>query len=369
MARTISDFIKEEHRSFDEFPFTPIDALIFAEATYFQWEYILSNIWTAEWPYGASDSLFLGDMPDTRDLPVFGQYTADTPQNTKMIDAIRTNPRYSNVSISHFCARTDEKEEIQFAAMCFHLTDSLCYIAFRGTDGTWIGWKEDFQLSYRYPVSAQKEASRYISYLERELAPELEFYVGGHSKGGNLAIYGATGSTDAFKSRIRKIYSFDGPGFSFRLHDTDEYKKIAQKVEHLVPQSSFVGMLLTSAPGTKYISNRNLWLVQHSPFTWDIDSEDFVYVAKLDSNAQARIAAIHSWLDDLSYEDRESFTEMLYKIGTASGATNLFQPKVSWAKKMSYFIEATKATDSKSRARIMETLKLLFLMTRQQRRL
>lgn len=367
--RTIIDFINEERRSFDELPFTGIDALIFAEATYFQWEYILQNIWTPEWPYKTSDSLFLSDMPDTRDMPVFGQYTADTPKNIKMIDAIRANPRYSNVSISHFCARTDEKEQIQFAAMCFHLTDSLCYIAFRGTDGTWIGWKEDFQLSYRYPVPAQKEADRYISYLERELAPELQFYIGGHSKGGNLAIYGATGGTDAFKSRIRKIYSFDGPGFSFRLHDTDEYKKIAEKVEHLVPQASLVGMLLTSAPGTKYVSNKNLWLVQHSPFTWEIGENDFVYVSGLDRNAQARIAAIHGWLNDLSYEDRESFTEMLYKIGTSSGAKNIFQPKVSWAQKMSYIIEAAKATNSQSRARIIETLRLLILMSFQQRKL
>ncbi len=363
------DFIKKEQRSYDEFPFTAIDALIFAEATYFQWEYILQNIWTSEWPYKTSDSLFLSDMPDTRDMPVFGQYTADTPKNTKMIDAMRANPRFGNVSISHFCARTDEHEQIQFAAMCFHLTDNLCYIAFRGTDGTWIGWKEDFQLSYRYPVSAQKEASRYISYLERELAPETHFFIGGHSKGGNLAIYSATGSTDAFKSRIRKIYSFDGPGFSFRLHDTDEYQKIAERVEHLVPQSSLVGMLLYSAPGTRFISNRNLWLVQHSPFTWDIDDDDFIYVSNLDHNAQARIAVIHSWLDDLSYEDRESFTEMLYKIGTSSGATNIFQPKVSWTKKMSYIIEATKAIDSKARSRIVETLRLLVLLSFQQRRL
>ncbi len=367
--RNIMDFIKEEQRTFDEFPFTPVDALIFSEATYFQWEYILQNIWSAEWPYKNSDSLFLSDMPATQDMPVFGQYTADTPKNIKMIDAMRLSPRYCNVSISHFCARTDENEQIQFAAMCFHLTDTLVYVAFRGTDGTWIGWKEDFQLSYRYPVPAQKEAERYLAYLARELAPELTFAIGGHSKGGNLAIYAATGCVDALKSRIQNVYSFDGPGFSFHLHDTDEYKKIEDRVAHIVPQSSLVGMLLTSAPGTKYVSNRSLWLMQHSPFTWEIGENDFIFKPNLDKSACVRIAAIHSWLDDLSYEERENFTEMLYKIATASGATNIFQPKVGLTQRMSYIIDATKAIDSKARSKIIETIKLLFLMTIQQRRL
>lgn len=366
--RNILNYVEEERRSFAEFPFNPIDALVFAEATYFQWEYLLHNIWTAEWPYLISESAFLYDMPRANDMPLFGQYAADTANNIKLIDLLRESPRFREVSVSHLCARTNDREQIQFAAMCFHLPGDLCYIAFRGTDGTLIGWKEDFQLSYQYPVPAQEEAARYVSYLAKELAPGIRFHIGGHSKGGNLSIYAATSCADTIKSRILDIYSFDGPGFAFNLHETDEYKKIADHVHHLVPSSSFVGMLLQSAPGTKFIKNRALWLMQHSPFTWEVSEKDFDYASGWDKNAKVRIDAVNSWLDDQSFEDRKSFTEMVYHIATSSGASNIFRPESSWAVKMSHIIDATKAVDAKSRARLVETLRLIVLFSIRQKR-
>ncbi|MBP5492347.1 MAG: DUF2974 domain-containing protein [Clostridiales bacterium] len=365
---TILNYVEQETRSFSEFPFNPIDALVFAEATYFQWEYLLKNIWTPEWPYGVSTSMFFHEMPLSKDMPLFGQYAADTPNNLKMIDFLRVNPRFKDISVSHLCARTNDREQIQFAAMCFHLPGDLCYVAFRGTDGTLIGWKEDFQLSYQYPVPAQKEASRYLSYLAKELAPNIRFYIGGHSKGGNLSIYSATSCADVIKSRIERIFSFDGPGFSFNLHETDEYKKIAALVSHLVPVASFVGMLLSSAPGTRFINNKAIWLMQHSPFTWEIEESDFSYAASWDRNAEIRSNAVSSWLSDQSFEDRESFTEMLYRIATSSGASNIFRPDSSWSVKMSHIIDATKAVDAKSRARLVETMRILALFSFRQKK-
>ena len=366
---TILNYVEKEKRTFLDFPFNNIDALVLAEATYFQWEYPLHNIWTPEWPYNRSDSMLFSEMPKTSEMPLFGQYAADTPNNLKMIDILRKSPRYKDVSVSHLCARTNDREQIQFAAMCFHLPGDLCFIGFRGTDGTLIGWKEDFQLSYQYPVPAQEEAARYVRYLAHELAPNIKFYIGGHSKGGNLSIYSATSCADSIKSRILGIYSFDGPGFSFNLHETEEYKKIAEHVQHIVPSSSFVGMLLQSAPGTKFIENKALWLMQHSPFTWEVDTDDFKYCASgLDKNAQVRIGAVNSWLKDQSFEDREEFTEMLYHIATSSGASNIFRPDSSWALKMSHIIDATKAVDAKSRAKLIETMRLLVLLSFRQRR-
>ncbi|MBO4473996.1 MAG: DUF2974 domain-containing protein [Clostridiales bacterium] len=364
----ILNYVTDEQRSFDEFPFNNIDALVFAEMTYFQWEYLLKNIWTPEWPYKNPDSLFLHEMPKTADMPLFGQYAADTPNNLKMIDLLRTSKRYCNVSVSHLCARTNEREQIQFAAMCFHIPGNICYVAFRGTDGTLIGWKEDFQLSYQYPVPAQIEAERYLSHLAHEYAPDIRFYIGGHSKGGNLSIYSATSCNDAVKARILGVYSFDGPGFAFNLHDTDEYKKIGHLVQHLVPSSSFVGMLLQSAPGTRFITNKALWLMQHSPFTWEVEKDDFSYAPGWDKNAEKRIGAVNSWLVEQSFEDRKTFTEMCYNIAFSSGASNIFRPDSSWGVKMSHIIDATKAVDAKSRARLIETLRMLVLFSFRQKK-
>ena len=126
-------------------------------------------------------------------------------------------------------------------------------------------------------------------------------------------------------------------------------------------------MLLESARGTRFINNTALWLMQHSPFTWEIDVNDFSYASGWDKNAENRIGAVRTWLSDQSFEERESFTEMLYHIATSSGASNIFRPDSSWAVKMSHIIDATKAVDAKSRARIIETLRLLVLLSFKQK--
>lgn len=361
--KSILEYARNEQRTFDEFPFNAIDALIYAEATYFQWEYLLPNIWTQEWPYRLSDSMFLHEMPRTDEMPLFGQYAADTSKNMKLIDTLRLSRRFRNVSVSHLCAHTKASEEIQFAAVCFHMPDNICYVAFRGTDGTLIGWKEDFQLAYKYPIPSQEQASRYLNYLAQEMAPSTRFYIGGHSKGGNLSIYAAAECKDSIKERILGVYSFDGPGFSFNLSETEAYKAIADRVYHLVPSASFVGMLLQSAPGTRFIANHALWLTQHSPFTWEVGTDDFDYVPEWNRSAQTRIAAVNQWLDSIDYEEREAFVEMLYRIATSSGANNLFSPEDSWATRVGYIVDATRSMDGQSRARINETIKLLVLLT------
>ncbi len=363
---SILEYAQNEQRTFDEFPFNAIDALIFAEAAYFQWEYLLPNIWTPEWPYRLSDSMFLHEMPSASDMPLFGQYAADTPKNIKLIDLLRTSHRFRNVSVSHLCAHTKASEEIQFAALCFHMPDDLCYIAFRGTDGTLIGWKEDFQLSYKYPIPSQEQASRYVNYIAQEMAPETRFCIGGHSKGGNMAVFAATECRDSIKDRITDIYSFDGPGFSFKLFETEAYKRIADRVHHIVPSASFVGMLLENAPGTRFIQNRSLWLLQHSPFTWSVGIDDFEYVPQWNHSAKKRIDAVNQWLDEKDFKEREEFTEMLYRIATSSGAGNLFHPDDSWVTRAGYIFEATRSIDAQSRARINETIKLLVLFTLRQ---
>ena len=145
--------------------------------------------------------------------------------------------------------------------------------------------------------------------------------------------------------------------------ETEEYKKIGGIVHHLVPSASFVGMLLQSAPGTRFIKNKAVWLKQHSPFTWEVGEEDFDYEPGWDINAKNRIVAVNSWLADQSYEERKSFTEMLYHIASSSGAGNIFRPGSSWATKMSRILEATRAVDAKARGRLIETLKLMVLLS------
>ena len=60
-------------------------------------------------------------------------------------------------------------DEIQFAAMTVDLPDGTHIIAFRGTDGSLTGWREDFAMSFESPVPAQAAAQKY---LERHLTQD-----------------------------------------------------------------------------------------------------------------------------------------------------------------------------------------------------
>ena len=97
--------------------------------------------------------------------------------------------RYREVYLTCYRNELDEDERKQFAAVTFLLPDNSLFAAFRGTDDTLTGWYEDFQLSFLSPTPSQQAA---VSYLE-EVAGLFrgDIRLGGHSKGGNLALYAA----------------------------------------------------------------------------------------------------------------------------------------------------------------------------------
>lgn len=125
--------------------------------------------------------------------------------------ALAASPRFRNIQMLGYTEQFDAAEEKQFAAVCFQITPDLCYIAFRGTDSTLVGWKEDFNMAFKCPVPSQKTAVRYLTDAARHCRGKI--LVGGHSKGGNLAVYAAVKCSEDIQKRIERVYSHDGPGF------------------------------------------------------------------------------------------------------------------------------------------------------------
>ena len=126
-----------------------------------------------------------------------------------MLEMAETN-RFGNSVIRNYVNEIVTEAEQQFAAVEIVLEDGTSYVSFRGTDDTIIGWKEDFNLSTGV-VPAQERAVEYVRRVSENTSGMLR--VGGHSKGGNLAIYGAVMCKEAHE-KIMEVYSNDGPGFS-----------------------------------------------------------------------------------------------------------------------------------------------------------
>ena len=147
-------------------------------------------------------------LADLHRAEYFGDYFAgmwSEEDGLRLLAAAAASPRLRDVRVVGHVESTDVRAEKQFAAVTFRLTDDLSYVAFRGTDSTLVGWKEDFNLSFRCPVPSQVAAARYLADVAGRL--DGEFVVGGHSKGGNLAVYAAASVPADVGERITRVFS------------------------------------------------------------------------------------------------------------------------------------------------------------------
>lgn len=107
------------------------------------------------------------------------------------MDKLAKTQRYRGVTISNYMYKYDHDNESQFCAMTFSFGDWI-YVAYRGTDESLVGFKEDFNMCFSAPVMAQKDAVAYLRQVLNKYRDQ-EVYTGGHSKGGNLAVYSHVG--------------------------------------------------------------------------------------------------------------------------------------------------------------------------------
>ena len=110
-------------------------------------------------------------------------------QDVSLFQALGESRRFGGMALSDYVNHLDPTEEEQFSAVTVALGNGIRYLAYRGTDSTLVGWKEDFNMTFLIPVPAQREGLDYLNYVARKRRGAL--MLGGHSKGGNLAVYAA----------------------------------------------------------------------------------------------------------------------------------------------------------------------------------
>ena len=217
--------------------------------------------------------------------------------------------------------RVDENREMQFSATTFSLDSRMTFVAFRGTDDTIVGWKEDFNMSYRFPVPAQVEAARYLDRIAGQTTGPI--LVGGHSKGGNLAIYAATFCAPDIQPRIRRVWSNDGPGFFPEVLATPQYRAIRSRVCAVLPRSAIVGMILDSDSEAVIVESSAVGPLQHDGMTWQVMGPAFVRAAGLSRSSRQADRTFHSLVREMAPEQRREFTETLFSACKDLGARTL----------------------------------------------
>ena len=322
--RNMLDYARSRLERFDERGFCTVDSLILSWVAYTRLPAGDSDLAPARGWEGVR-------LADLHRAEYFGDYFAgmwSEEEGLRLLAAAAASPRLRDVRVVGHVESTDVRAEKQFAAVTFRLTDDLSYVAFRGTDSTLVGWKEDFNLAYRCPVPSQVEAARYLADVAGRVGGEL--VVGGHSKGGNLAVYAAASVPADVGGRITRGFSHDGPGFLPEFLSTGEFANVAPRIDKTLPQSSLVGMLLEQQEGFRVVKSNRLLIWQHDPFSWRVDGRDFVYLDDLAPDARYLDAAISAWLSSRTNEERERFIDTLYSVVEASRVRTTRELRADW---------------------------------------
>ncbi len=230
-------------------------------------------------------------------------------------------PRYRDLWITGYVNEVCSEREMQFSALTVTLPQHGYFVAIRGTDDTIVGWKEDFKLAYLEEVPAQRKAADYLDSLSLKDGDTL--YVGGHSKGGNLAVWGAVHASEKTQAAIKRVFCNDGPGFTEAMIKSEAYQRMSDRLTFLLPQSSLVGLLLANDNTYQIVKSRTLGLFQHDGLSWEVMGASFIRQEKLSGRGLRTDTVVRERIDSMSREEKRAFVEMMFEILESTGATTL----------------------------------------------
>lgn len=272
--------------------------------------------------------------------------------------------RFSDVFVTYYKEETSIKDTKQFAAVTFILPDNSLFVAYRGTDDSIVGWREDFNLSFTSQTLSQKAAVDYLTNIASVYRGKIR--TGGHSKGGNHAVYAAAFAPKAVRDRIITAYSNDGPGFVSEIISSPEYKEIESRVCTLVPQSSIIGMLLEHTENYSVIeSTEKGGLFQHNPFSWTVLGTGFIHLDSLSPKGKRHDEVISGWLSSITPDERRIFTDTLFGVIEATGAKTVTELTTDQFGKIAAAVKAYNGLAKETKEKMYGFMKRLLTALRQ----
>lgn len=352
MGNIISYLEECGHLTFEDMPFNEVDALILSQFSYLKFEGLVPKV-TENAP-----SVSMAAMStNMKEEVVFAdeRYEKD---NRLLYMAMAQSRRFGRMKCNCYATIINEDVATQFCAITCLLENSLPVIVYRGTDENLVGWKEDFHMAFKKPVPGQHLAVMYMNQISARIAGE--FYVCGHSKGGNLAVYSSMNAYPGAQKRIKRIYSFDGPGFRPEVLNSEKYAMISERIEKYIPKSSLVGMLLETHEDYIVIDSASIGLLQHDPYTWKVEDAAFIGREELHKSSQLMNESLNEWILKLDDEQLELFINSLFHVLEGCDVKNLIDMAVDWKKSINGMVRASKDIDETARDKIQEILLMFF---------
>ncbi len=366
----IITYVQTEMRTMTEKPFCAVDSLVLSELAYvnfgsavsgvrlFAKSIPLSQLYRAELFSDMFRPTHQSVAVQPKDHVIYG-----TSNRHAMLYAAAASPRFRDIRVRFYADAFDVEQEQQFSAVTFQLEDDTAFVAFRGTDMSIVGWKEDLNMAYLSPVPSQQAAADYLDAVGKRLAFGMKLRVGGHSKGGNLAVYAAMKCSPPVQRRILEVYNHDGPGFRTSVLETPEYRAIEGRVHKILPESSFVGMLLADTQSYRVVESSGFGVMQHDAFTWEVTDCDFVYAEKLTDGALYMHRTLSEWLELLPDDQRRLLVDALFRLIETTKAKSVAELTDTWGKSAIKMIGTYRSLDSETRKILSQVVGTLIKMS------
>ena len=347
MSNIINYINKYGHLTFEELKYNELDDLVFSVLSYVNFDGILENNKYQKVKLEDAGKMF------------FTKYNKKEISNNlqgivgaiKVFDYIRNENRYKDLMLYNYSYKRDHDK--QFSAMFIDIDETNTFISFEGTDDLVSGWKEDFQMTYTFPIPGHREA---IKYLKRSipLFTKRKYRLGGHSKGGNLAIASSMYANPLIKPKLKKIIAFDSPGFKQTELDSKYYKSIENKIKLYVPDSSLIGMMLRRTRPLNVIKSSITGPLAHNYLYWETEETKFI-PSKLTNRSIEIDKVLKNWLDRYTLEEREFLVQEMFAVFDRAKIETLTDIKLSNIGKIKSFIDESRKLDAEAQV-MLKTL-------------
>ena len=327
--------------SFAEMPFNEVDSLILSQFGYLNLDLFINH------PH---DEVFLKDVINKKNAHDLAYASMTRKDNEKFCSAFEKTFRYDLIYFKHLVSEINYVKCEQFFAVSFFLKDFI-YISYRGTDLTLAGWQEDVNMSYLETVPAQNSALEYLKNVYNLYKKPM--IIGGHSKGGNLALYAAMKAEKEIQDMILDVYDFDGPGFSNKeVFKSEGYLNIKDKLHIVSSTMSVVALLLFNPDKIEFLKTSGFTVLQHNPFNWHVKGNKLIRVKRNSITSRYLEKSVSRFFSIVGYGDRRRFFNLLFFIAKDHPKSSLLDVK---RHPIRYFIGA------KNRRKTLDKEDIVFL--------
>lgn len=334
---------------FDISPLNEVDAIIFSELVYLDFSGYTEK---TSLPLYKINNLYIKDKREQN------FYNIAAKDIVKLLAQSGSCDRFKNIAVSDYAAYDCDDNPMQFGACTFKFDADKIFVAFRGTDNTLIGWKEDCMIAVSNNIPSQLNAAAYLNMVANKYS-DCEIYIGGHSKGGNLAIYAAVNAFAEIKGRIKAVYNNDGPGFSKEFIESAQYKEISDRINTFVPQSSFVGMLLEHDEDYIIVKSANHSFWQHDAFSWNVVGNHFIHLDEDTKSIRFAEKNMKELINGLTNEQKKQIIDSAFEIMAEGGKITFEDIRKAGIKNIPDMIKAFNKIDDNSKKALTDGITLL----------